>query len=63
MGIYDHKGTVFNFKTANGRELDTPVRNTCDWKRAETFHYITPKSNSTKIKTTKNWKTKPNPNI
>lgn len=45
---------VFNFKTANEREWDTPVRNTRDWKRAETFHYSTPKCNSTKMKTTEN---------
>lgn len=45
---------VFNFKTANERELDTLVRNTRDWKRAGTFHYSTPKSNSTKMKTTEN---------
>lgn len=42
---------VFDFKTANERQLDTPVRNTRDWKKAETFHYSTPKSNSTKMNT------------
>lgn len=45
---------VFGFKTANERELDSAVRNTWDWERAETFHYSTPNSNSTDIKTTEN---------
>ena len=49
LRVWEYKITkVFNFKTASERELDTPVRNTRDWKRDETFHYSTPKSNSTK---------------
>lgn len=38
MGHVITKG--FNVKTANGRELDTPVRSMCDLKRAKTFRFI-----------------------
>ena len=59
LWVWEYRITeVFDFKTANERELDTPMRNTWDWKRAETFYHSTPKSNSTKMKTTENWKQK-----